>query len=456
MKRIETACRALPRWSRRTVHLLAVLLAFSVVLTIAPRCWGASKFKVLYSFKGGTDGWLPGGTLTLRAGKLYGSTVYGGNNQPACDGYGCGTVFELTNAGGQWTENILYAFCPQSGCSDGANPNGSLVLDATGNLYGTTFDGGGGTQQCSMSTGAGCGVVFELAPQKNGSWNENVLYRFQTNSGGAGPQGGLVSDKAGKLYGTTAAAGNCCSDIYYWGAGVVFELLPGSSGWTENVLYSFCSQPNCSDGNAPYAGLMWGADGALYGTTAFGGTGFEVCVGGCGTAFKLAPQSKGSWKEDVPHAMRGRDGVQPEAALVADRQGNLYGTTPLDGAFGYGTVFQLTYRNGRWHYRVLYNFQTGSFYGSEATTPVLDKAGNIYGTIWTSGDGNCDGLSCGLVYKLTPGPGGEWKYSVVHSFSGNDGGLPTADLIIDGKGNLYGGTEAGGPAGHGVIYEITP
>ena len=455
MKRIETACRALPRWSRRTVHLLAVLLAFSVVLTIAPRCWGASKFKVLYSFKGGTDGWLPGGTLTLRAGKLYGSTVYGGNNQPACDGYGCGTVFELTNAGGQWTENILYAFCPQSGCSDGANPNGSLIFDAAGNLYGTTIDGG--NQQCSVGE-SGCGVVFELTPPKDGHWTENVLYNFQSYSSGASPNGGLLFDKVGNLYGTTSAAGsgNRSGDIYYWSGGIVFELSPGSGSWTENVLYSFCSQPNCSDGNAPYAGLMWGDDGALYGTTAFGGTGFEVCAGGCGTAFMLTPKSNGGWKEEVLKAMRGTDGVQPVTALVADRHGNLYGTTQLDGAFGYGTVFQSTYRNGHWKYHVLYNFRTGSFYGSEATQLVLDKAGNIYGTIWTSGDGNCDGLSCGLVYKLTPGPDGQWSYSVVHSFSGSDGGLPSTGLIMDGKGNLYGGTEAGGAAGQGVIYEITP
>jgi len=446
MKRSETACRHRSR--RPSVHLLAVLLTFSAVLTIAPRCWGANKFKVLYSFKGGTDGWLPGGPLTLRAGKLYGSTVYGGNNQPDCLGYGCGTVFELTNAAGQWTENILYTFCPQSGCSDGANPNGGLIFDTAGNLYGSTIDGGGGTEQCSMSTGAGCGVVFELTPQKNGAWAENVLYRFQISSGGAGPNGGLLFDKTGNLYGTAAAAGNCCGDIYGWGAGVVFELSPGSGGWTETVRYSFCSQPNCSDGNAPYAGLMWGADGALYGTTAFGGTGFEVCVGGCGTAFKLTPDSKGGWREEVLQAMRGRDGVQPEAALVADRQGNLYGTTPLDGAFGFGTVFQLTYRNGRWRYHVLYNFQTGSFYGSAATQLVLDKAGNIYGTIWTAGDGNCDGLSCGLVYKLAPRPDGQWSYSVVHTFSGSDGGLPSSGLILDGTGNLYGATEVGGATGY--------
>lgn len=444
---------------RPRLFAMVALLVLIAAVAIVPGAWAAGKFKVLYSFKGTPDGELPSGALILdAAGNLYGPTVFGGNAQQSCspDYTGCGTVFELKYASGKWTESVLYSFCPQGNCPDGANPGGSLIFDSAGSLYGATTAGGGGTQQCSSGTWEGCGVVFKLTPSQGGSWTEEVLYAFQINSGGAGPNGGLLFDKAGNIYGTAAAAGNRCGDIYGWGGGVVFELIPGSSGWSENVLYSFCSQSNCTDGNAPYAGLTWGADGALYGTTAFGGTGFEVCVGGCGTAFKLTPGSKGKWREKVLHAMKGADGAEPVPALTADSQGNLYGTTSLDGAFGFGTVFQLTHSGGKWRYHVLYNFKTGSFYGSFATRPVLDRAGNIYGTIWTAGDGNCEGLSCGLVYKLTPGSKGVWKYSVIHSFSGSDGGFPSGDLLLDSKGNLYGTTEIGGAAGYGVIFEITP
>jgi uncharacterized repeat protein (TIGR03803 family) len=456
---------SIPRMRSRRVRVIAPFTVASVlisILALAPGSLAASKFKTLYAFQGGTDGATPVGRLALdQAGNLYGATNAGGTNASYCTGeiQGCGTVFELqAGSGGSWQEMVLHRF-QESGSSDGSAPDGDMIFDSAGNLYGSTISGGGATEQCSSGAGAGCGIVFELTPAQ-GEWTETVLYRFQINSGGAGPNGGLKFGKAGNLYGTAVAGDNCCGDIFGWGAGAAFELIPGSGEWTENVLYTFCSQSNCSDGNAPYAGLIWGAGGALYGTTAYGGSNSFPCqrLFGCGTVFQLA-ESGGQWKENVIYTFTGRDvGAQPSAALTADSAGNLYGTTSVNGPFGFGTVFKLTRgEHGRWNYAVLYGFRTGSFYGSFATRPVFDKTGNLYGTIWTKGYGNCEGLSCGLVYKLAPQPHGKWKYSVVYTFSGGtDGGFPGAELLLDDKGNLYGSTEIGGTAGYGVVFEITP
>jgi len=434
----------------RLVPTVAPVL--SVILALAPASWAASKFKTLYAFQGGTDGATPFGRLLFdQAGNLYGATNGGGTNANYCTGLinGCGTVFELkAGSDGSWQELVLHRF-QENDSSDGSGPNGGMILDNAGNLYGTTSSGGGSNQQCSSGAGAGCGIVFELSPAQ-GEWTETVLYRFQNDGGGAGPDGDLLFDKAGNLYGTAAAGGNCCRAIFGWGAGVAFELTPGSRNWSESVLYTFCSQTNCSDGNAPYAGLIRGASGILYGTTAYGGSNSFPCEGlGCGTVFQFV--ESGGWKEKLLYTFTGRDdGAQPGAALTLDSHGNLYGTTSANGPFGFGTVFKLSRcEHGRWHYEVLYSFRTGTTYGSFATRPVFDKVGNLYGTIFTGGDG--------LVYKLAPSPHGKWKYSVVHTFSGGaDGGFPGADLLRDDKGNLYGSAEIGGTAGYGVVFEITP
>lgn len=448
------------RWRKELSSVVLAALVFMISLTFVPGSWAASRFKVLYAFKGTPDGASPSGDLTFdAAGNLYGATYVGGSSQSDCGVYnitGCGTVFKLAPGAGGWIETVLYRFCTDTNCSDGANPNGGMILDAAGTLYGTTIAGGGGNQFCSFEAGLGCGTAFELKPGQDGTWTETVLDHFQMNSpGGAGPNGGLIFDKSGNLYGTTDAGGKCCGPIQDYGAGLIYELTSNSGGWSENVLYSFCSQTNCSDGNSPFAGLIWGTDRTLYGTTISGGWDFFPCFG-CGTVFELV-ESGGKWKEKVIHAFTGGDGVEPTAGLAADSQGNLYGTTTLDGPFGFGTVFKLTrLAGGRWNYCLLYSFRTGSFYGSFATRPVLDKAGNLYGTILNGGNGNC-GQACGLVYKLTPGPHGKWKFTTVHNFTGGaDGGLPSTDLILDDKGNLYGAAEVGGAAGYGTVFEITP
>jgi uncharacterized repeat protein (TIGR03803 family) len=447
----------------RLSALIKLIGFVTLTLMVASSAWAASKYKVLYAFKSGSDGNYPSGALVIdTSGNLYGTTIFGGGDQQYCSGLepGCGTVFMLARASnGKWKERVLHRF--QSGSSsDGSAPNGALIFDGSGNLYGTTSIGGGAAQQCSSGAFGGCGTVFELSPKSGGGWTENVLYRFQINAGGAGPYGGLVFDQAGNLYGTAAAAGNCCDPIFGWGAGVAFQLTPGSSGWSENVLHTFCSQKNCSDGNAPYSGLLRAPDGALYGTTAYGGGDTFPCDNlGCGTVFKLTGNSNGSWSEQVLNDFIGRDGIQPFNNLTADKEGNLYGTTPAEGAFGNGTVFKLApAKDGRWTFSVLYNFHIGyAGSGSFSTGVVFDNAGNLYGTAWGPESGNCAGGGCGLVYKLEPRPRGPWKYSVVHAFQGGqDGGDPTGSLIIDKNGNLFGTAGFGGAGGYGVVFEITP
>jgi hypothetical protein len=221
----------------------------------------AATLKTLYSFcpqgqVGCPDGSKPLASLVMDpAGNLYGTTQTGGISGASCgQGAGCGTVFELMPNPDRtkWTEKVLYSFCDQAGCADGADPVAGLVRDKSGNLFGTA--------------GYGSGVVFELTPSGGDTiWTETVLYPFcerEACADGVYPQTGVILDKAGILYGTTQQGGNM-------NVGVVFELKPnaGGAGWSETVLHSFCAQTNCSDGSEPLAGLTQDGDGNLYGTT---------------------------------------------------------------------------------------------------------------------------------------------------------------------------------------------
>jgi len=196
------------------------------------------------------------------------------------------------------------------------------------------------------------------------------------------------------------------------------------------------------------------ASSNLYGTTSYGGDG---CGGdGCGTVYELSPVSGGKWKETVLHRFdnNGKDGYTPgNDALFMDAQGNLYGTTEIGGSgTGMdGTVFRLTPgAHGRWNETILYNFNGGADGGFPAAGVVMDKTGNLYGTGEDSSSG------CGLIYKLTPKPKGEWKYTILHTFLGPDGCVPVGNLAIDSKGNLYGGAIFGGQYGYGVVFQLTP
>jgi uncharacterized repeat protein (TIGR03803 family) len=282
----------------------------SIVFELAPD--GAET--ILHTFQGGGDGFSPQGNLVAdQNGNLYGTTYYGGNTGGACGSLGCGTVFEVAVRG---TETVLYAF---QGGSDGIHPEGDIVLDASGNLYGTTVQGGTGGPCPDGSTG--CGTVFKLAP----GGTKTVLDNFQGGSDGAFPRGGLLMGASGNLYGTTWSGGGCAMGD---GCGTVFKV---ASDGSESVLYAFQAG---SDGAAPVAGVVMDKAGNLNGTTYFGGS--TRCHGsGCGTVFKVAPDGT----ETVLHAFGGTRGKNPAAALLAGKHGKLYGTTVTGGKTNDGVVF---------------------------------------------------------------------------------------------------------------------
>ena len=394
---------------------------FAAVVVIAvclcPAAHAVPNYTVLHNFTG-SDGVGPfSGVIVGQNGNLYGTTVGGGAG--GC----CGTAFELTQQrDGRWTESVLHTF--ENNDRDGDAPYGSLIFDAAGNLYGTTSSGGTHFK----------GVVFELT-HTAGNWNETVLYDFcsrQNCNDGGSATAGLVMDQAGNLYGTAQA---------------VFKLSHGSDGWKETVLHHFTRR---RDGGGGESGLIFDASGNLYGVAEGGGD-----CSSCGVVFEVMPTSGGGWKEVVLHRFdnNGKDGYTPGGgALMMDGSGSIYGTTETGGCCG-GTVFKLTPgSDGHWTETILYNFKPGAN-GSFPTAVVMDKARNLYGT---TADGGTSSCQCGVVYKLAPGANGKWTYTVLHRFSGIDGAIPTGNLILDDKGNLYGGTVLGGPVNDGVVFEITP
>jgi hypothetical protein len=235
---------------------------------------------------------------------------------------------------------MLYDF--SAGGVAGFAPNPGLIFDRAGNLYGTTSGGGGSGGSCESGYSYSCGTVFELSPNGSGGWMATSVYGFQGGSDGFAPHSGLIFDQAGNLYGTTAQGGTEGE-----GSGTVFELGPnGSGGWTETLLYRF---QGGSDGWSPEAGLIFDRNGNLYGASFFGGG--TACYGGsgCGTTFELSPNSGGVWTETLLHRFQGgNDGANPEAALILDQTGNLYGTTFHGGGtgcyngYGCGVAFEVS------------------------------------------------------------------------------------------------------------------
>ena len=391
---------------------------------------GSGSESALYNFGGGSDPKQPyAGLIFDKAGNLYGTTEFGGaSNQ--------GTVFEVTiNTNGSWTESVLYSF---TGGSDGAQPHANVVFDTAGDMYGTTNFGG--SANCNL----GCGTVFRLTPGSSG-WTESVLYTFTGGSDGREPDARVVLDAAGNLYGTTLQGGNinsACSS----GCGTVFKLTKGSSSWTDSVLYAFGGRP---DGASPHDGLVFDKAGNLYGTTNGGGT------SGYGTIFKLA-RSSSAWTESVLHSFNATNGGEyPFGGLILDATGNLYGTTFRGATAGYGVVFEmLPSSNGVWREKVLHAFANAPSANPVAGL-VMDSAGNLYGTTMAGAPQTSCAGGCGTLFKLTPATAGGWTYKVIHSFGlGSDGFHPTGDLILDSTGNMYGTTQAGGAQGSGMVFEM--
>jgi uncharacterized repeat protein (TIGR03803 family) len=403
--------------------------------------------KVLHSFGSGTDGNLTyAGLIADGKGNLYGTTKYGGTHKVTYANVTttAGTLFELSPVSGGWTEKVVYNFGATA--SDAAHPVASLIFDAKGNLYGTSFGGGA----------YGVGAVFELLPATGGGWTEKVLHSFgSTLTDGEQPEAGLVMDAKGNLYGTTQVGG--ANGYGLNGYGTVFELSPASGGtWTEKVLYSF-NYLSKTDGYYPTSPLVFDSKGNLYGTTTDGGSGQDLEGGG--TVFELSPAGS-SWTEKILYSFGGgsTNGYRIMGGVVLDSAGNVYGVAN-SGGNGYdldGTLFELSPVGGGSSETVLHSF--GAFEG-DGINPIggliMDNAGNLYGT---TSAGGADGY--GIVFELKKQSGGGWTEDVLHSFNlnGTDGATPAAALIFDALGNLYGTTEYGGAHGGstsgGVAFEI--
>jgi len=409
----------------RTLGAAAIAGAISFIFVVS--AFAADKETVIYSFKGGNDEGFPyAGLVFDKAGNLYGTTAGGGLS----DYYG--TAFELSpTSNGGWKISVLHIF---TGATDGASPYAGLVVDADGNLYGTTSAGG----NLNYCNGLGCGTVFRLSPTSGGGWKETVLHAFTGGRDGGDPYAGVTFDAEGNLYGTTLKGGAAgeCGEL---GCGVVFRLESSGNDWKETVLHIFGG----SDGAYPYAGLTFGADGSLYGAASEGGE--EV-----GTVFRLTPSSD-SWRFSVLHrfSVQNDGGYTPRGRPVLDQAGNLYGTTSAGGEGGAGTVFRLSQTSsGGWKDTVIHSF-TGNGGRYPLAGLILDSAGNLYGT--TSYGGDVDGT----VFELTPAANGKWQQTVLRALTGNgDGGAPYAEVIFDAAGNLYGTATAGGAQGWGCVFKL--
>lgn len=349
------------------------------------------------------------------------------------------------------TESVLHNF---NVVGTSANlPEGGLVFDEAGNLYGTTYQGGAGT--CYQEEyEVGCGAVFELAPAEGGGWTAKILHNFNPNGkDGIWPGSSLILDGAGNLYGTTENGGE-------YGAGTVFEVSPkAGGGWTERVLHNFNN--NGVDGAYPAsAPLTLDASGNLYGTAGGG------AYGG-GVVFELSPTASEKYTEKILHNFvinSTKDGAEPLGNVIFDSTGNLYGATSIGGTtFGCGTFFELSpATGGHWKEKILHDFGSGTDGCFPASGLIFDAAGNLYGTSLYGGvNTNCTyggPTSCGTVFELSPNAGGGWTETVLHSFDNNgvDGTSPGANLVFDAAGNLFSTTYFGGAYNAGTMFELTP
>jgi uncharacterized repeat protein (TIGR03803 family) len=330
------------------------------VFELAPSGGGGWNYHTIFEFDG-ADGQGPLGNLMFdAAGNLYGTTNWGGH---------WGNVYKLTpSSSGPWTETILYTF---TGFTDGSNPQAGVVMDAAGNLYGTTLFGG------DFQTGC----VYKLSPNSDGSWNQSTLFSFPAIQHLAGSEAELIMDAAGNLYGTSLEGGTRS-------LGMVFELSPNSDGtWTESTIYNMVPP-----GEVISAPLWMDSSGNLYGTTD------TSSPTGSGTVFELTRNSDGTWTNHYLYEFGRKpgDGEVPDSGLTPDSSGNLYGTTYQGGAFNAGTVYRLRLgSNGKWSETVIYSF-TGGADGGTPDSGAIPVNGHLYGSTESGGSGG------GVVYDITP------------------------------------------------------
>jgi len=404
----------------------------------------AATLKTLYSFcsqERCADGAMPlGGVVRDAAGNLFGVTEKGGGGNG-------GTVFELKRSTGKYKFHQLYSFCSLADCADGQTPVGKLVIDSHGSVYGAVSSGGAN----------GKGAIFKLTPRRSGS-KFSLVYSFCAQTGCAdgssplagltyqGAQTGTLYDGISALYGTTSGGG-------INGSGSVFQLIPGKSGGSESVIYSFCSQSDCTDGRSPSAALIMDATGNLYGTTNAGGTAQDR-----GTAFELSPR-KGSYKLVVLHSFCEladcADGDRPAYPLVMGENGDLFGTTEGGGSADHGVVFRVTPNGNHSRETVLYKFcKSGNCKDGYAPLGALsiDANGDLIGTTHLGGEDP----GFGTIYRLH-NTGETVLYSFCQLSNCTDGAGPYNGVVFDDAGNMYGSTITGGAnITGGAVFEFTP
>jgi uncharacterized repeat protein (TIGR03803 family) len=371
-----------------------------------------ASFRVLYGFRGGTDGSMPdGGVIRDQNGNLYGTTRFGGDL--ACNAYllpGCGVIFKLDPSG---HETVLYRFAGPP--ADGRNPNSALLRDRAGNFYGTTFGGGAHTYY---------GTIFEL----NRSGKETVLYSFTGGADGNGPASGLTMDGAGDLYGIASYGGDlsCTYDEgEIPGCGVIFKL---DRAHKLTVLHTFSGG---SDGAGPETNLILAVDGMLYGTTAWGP--------GDGCLFKIDPNGQKSILYRFPNS--GIDGALPEGNILANSSGVIYGETSYGGTppDGFGVVFKI---DDAGRETVLHNFDLKDSYPNSL---IEDSEHSLYGTAAAYQFNN------GTVFRIA----NNGAYAVLYRFTGGSDGLFPVSLMQYNSNTLIGVTQSGGDAnGDGVVFEV--
>ncbi len=427
---------------------MKTITACFAVLLISCSFAPAQSYKVIWSFGGfPNDGAYPLGDLVSdRSGNLYGVTDIGGSGVEGCPQEGCGTVFMLSpQADGSWLEATIYNFCSDLNgalCVDGSYPSAGIAIDSSGNLFGTTYEGGG------CPNGPGCGLVFELSPPilPGGVWTEKSLHIFCENDGpcpdGAGPYGRLVIDGAGNIYGTTSGGGAGSSN---GSGGTVFELSPNGETWSETVIYNFCANGHnyrCPDGAAPLAGLTFDQFGNLYGTTSMGGSAKAI---GQGTVYRLSPGASG-WSETVlVHFPSGGEFTIGNSVVTLDNAGNVY-TTLEDATGGYGGALKLNPQSGI--YRIL------SFDGSNGSGPTccLLSLGNVmYGTTALGGNKK----NSGVLFKVEPNGEEKVLYKFCEQKNCADGKNPYGGVIAGTSGTFYGTTSAGGSTGSGAVFSAS-
>jgi len=416
-----------------------ILALFGMLPVFSSGTPPAGREKVIYSFTGSLDGAIPTSDLTLdAAGNLYGTTEYGG-------GTGNGIVFELKRAQDGWKEHVLYSF---TGGTDSYEPQAGVIFDKSGNLYGTTQ-----------------GTVFKLTPNSRGGWTESVIYTFDCYGAvGCASRADLIFDTQGSLYGTTESGGdqNACDGL---GCGAVFKLTPQTDGsWTETTLHAFTDTDG--DGATPSSGVALDSKGNVYGTTASGGSGRCQSVYGlsfilgCGTIYTLT-SSGGTWTETVLYSFVAGSGygIYPSSQVVFDNPDHLLGLTKAGGD-GLGTFFELKNTAKGWQRDNAHIFFGPPGDGYQPTGRLIANSnGDILGVTYYGG-----ASGKGSVFEFERLNDG-WKEKILYSFGGRPDGMgPSAGLVLDSQGALYGTTSQGGTStgnacnyyGCGVVYQLTP